>query len=321
MSKIRFSLSMAMIVAILMFSHPSCWATWSFQLNNNFNFSKGNLTIENLDRHRYIGTAVTTDFTASRDFFTYLLTPEVIWTSPDWHIYATVNGSYGWLFDGKVKKDPLQWKVDGTEKQFNVEVGYIMDVCGRFNFLPHTGFFWDRIDTRLKHQQETRANPICYMTNNGNRTRTLFYFPYIGFELNFNKSLPNCKTVQLSMTYDIGYGGGHGRNTVPFTVIADAPANSRYGSHIKYRDMIYQNWNLTFAYEFAKRWIVGLELDYYTIYNTHKLPVKLSHNRAIVQSGQFTRSQYHVVSEAITQTYGVTFVLNYSFGGEGILIR
>jgi hypothetical protein len=322
MTTINKSFSLAMLAVLL--AHTSCLAAgWSFQLNNSFNFTKANLTVEHLDRCRYEGTAATTDWTSSRNFTTFLLSPELIWQSPDYPVYALATGSYGWLFDGQLKNDPLKWDVDGTEKSFTLEFGGVVNVCQRFTFLPHLGFYWDLVDTRLKKQRETRPNPTCYISNNGNRSSTLFYVPYMGFEIDFTTELWNCRKVQISTLYDIGYwGSGHIRNTVPSTVITNTPANSRYGSHVTYSNMFYQNWLVALVTDFSKQWRGAIEFNYYTFYNTHKLPVKLKHNRAIVESGQFTRTQYHVASEAYIRTISLVFVLNYSFGGsEGAFIR
>lgn len=324
MSNFRISLSKAILTAVLpMLSiQTSCLASWSFQLNNSFNFTKANQTIEHLDRNRYIGTAVTTDWSSSRNYTTYTLTPEVIWQSADIPVYVLASGSYGWLFEGHLKADPLKWNVDGTEKGFTVEFGYIMDVCKRFSFLPHVGFYWDQTDTRLKNQRETRPNPTCYISRNGTRTSNLFYVPYIGFELDFTTLLCNCEKVQVSTLFDLGYwGAGHARTTVPRTFITDSPATSLYGSRITYSNMFYHNWLLAFSYEVTKQWRGALEFNYYASYNTHKLPVKLKHNKEIVRSGQFTRSQYHRASEVNARTFGVVLVLNYSLGGEGAFIR
>lgn len=324
-------LSLAVMTAMLL-THSSGWASgsldftnlngWSVEVKNSFNFGRGDATIEHLDRHRFKGTAATTEWTASRDLYTYLITPEVIWENPDWHVYATASVDYGWLIDGKSKNNPLKWNLHGTEWGFSFEVGYIMDVCKRFTFLPHIGFSWDETRVRLRHQKETHINPTCFRSQNGNRITTLIYYPYIGFELDFGTTLWNCKKVQVSMTYDIGYGAGHSRTSVRHPVINDSPATSRLGNHFKMRDMIYQDWEVAFTYEPAKHWRVALEFDYSIYYNTHKLPLKFRNNDAIVRSGQFTRSQFHRVSDLTLQTYSLTLVLNYSFGDkEGAWIR
>lgn len=324
MNKIRMNISIAMLTA-LVFMQTNCSAAgWSFQLLNSFNFTKSNLTLENLDHRRdYRGTAVTTDWTANRKFTTFLLTPEVIWQSPDCPVYLLAAGSYGWVFDGHVKRDPLKWEVNGTEKGFVLEAGYIMDVCKRFSFLPHIGFYWDRTDIRLSDQKETRPNPTCYISHNGDRISNLIYTPYIGFQLDFATELWNCEKIQISTLYDIGYwGSGHAKTRVRHTVINDTGASSRYGNRIKYEDMFYQNWLVALAYNFTKYWRGAVEFNYYSFYNTHKLPVKLSRNRDIVRQGQFTRSQFHVASEAVSRTYSIVFLINYSFGGtEGVFIR
>gem|GEM_PF-6465154 len=332
MNKSRMRLSIAVMTAILhLILMPSSlvgWsfdsnslAGWSFEVKNGFSFGRGDTTVEHLDRNRYKGTAVTTEWTAGRNLCTYLITPEVIWQNADWHVYATANVDYGWLIDGKFKNNPLEWKAHGSEWGFSFEAGYVLNVCKRFTLLPHIGFTWDETRYRFKHQKETHINPTCFRSQNGNRNTTLIYYPYIGFELDFTTTLWNCKKIQISLEYNVGYGAGHGRTSVRHPIINDSPATSRLANHTKYRDMIYQDFELAFAYGLTDHWRVALELDYSVYYNTHKLPLKFKHNDALVREGQFTRSQYHRVSDVILRNYTATLVLNYSFGTEGTWIR
>ena len=71
------------------------------------------------------------------------------------------------------------------------------------------------------------------------------------------------------------------------------------------------------AYNVNKNWQVALEFDYNITYNTHDLHYRLERNDEIVETGQFTPSQYHVVNDYVNQNFGIIFNLIYNFSGEG----
>lgn len=321
MSKIRVSLSIAMLMAMLQVTPSNCWASWSFELGQAFTFSKNSATIENLDKGNYEETQVTTAWTKGRDV-NYSLIPEVIWQNSDWNVYGLLSGTYGWTYSGKQIGDALEFNTDGTTKGFSLEAGYIMDIDKRFTILPHVGYNWALADIRLKHQRERRPNPICFISQNGNRISSLIYYPYIGVEFDWVTELCCSKTIQFALLYNFGFlGAGHLRNSVPYTFITDSGATSRFGSLVKYRDLINHTMEFEMVYEFAKQWRGALEFSYSMTYNTHKLPIRYKHNKEIVKQGQFTASQYHVMSQTTLQQIAVIFVLNYSLSGEGVFVR
>lgn len=294
----------------------SCYANFTFVLRDSFNFTKNNYTIEHLDKNEYKKAAYTSDWRATREFSTYLLDGRVIWSDPS-HFYALLGLNYGWVLGGKNIEGPNRWDVCGHATGFKVEAGYIMDVCGCFNFIPSLGFRYALTHTEIKHQRTIHSNPNCYAHRSGDKTDSLLYFPFIGFELASSTQITDCEKIQLALGYELGYGGGHSHVKVPHIIITDNPATSRYGSHVKFRDMVYQQFSLATSYAFAKHWQVGLEFDYSTTYNTHRLPVRLQHNERIIKAGQYTRSQRHVMSQNFYQTFSVVLGIAYSFGEGG----
>lgn len=289
---------------------------FSFELLQSFGFSKSTATIENLDHCNFEGTQATTGWTATKEFTTYTLIPELIWLDSCTNIYVEVAARYGWVLGGKSISYPQRWDINGYRTGYKIEVGYIMNVYKRFNFIPFIGFTSNSLHTKIKHHKFTHKNPSSFISQNGNTSHTTLYFPYIGIELDFTKKFCNNNDIQISVEYNFGYGGGNGYDKVPHCFITDDPSTSRYGSRTKYRDIVSHDFEIAFSHSFAKKWTVALELDYGISYNTHKLPVKFQHNRAIVEAGQFTPSQYHVVSDYVAHAYAVLVAVVYNFSGE-----
>lgn len=316
MYKFRNSFSKTILAVVLLASN-SCWAGFIFELQNSLNFAKTDVTIENLDRGDFKETACTTDWTSNKEFLTYLLNGELIYVDSRLPFYAKFAANYGWVINGRVIQYPLNWDADGYEKGCTFEAGYIIDVNQRFKFIPHIGFEYDTFHTKIKHQHFNHTSPNSFVDQSGNKSNTTLYYPYIGVELDFTSRFYDCYDIQFSTTYEIGYVSGHGGKKVPHFFVTDDPNTSRYGSHIKYRDMISHFFEVTASYKLSKKWQIGVEGAYDIVYNTHKLPFKLQRNEEIVETGQFTPTQYHVVSDYTAQTYSLIFTLVYNFSGEG----
>ena len=319
MSKIssNFSKIILMAIAPMALAFQAGWATLLFEFNNEIYFSKTNISSENLDRCNFEGTAPTSNWKASKEFTTYILQGEVIYIDKCTNLYGKFAANYGWVLDGKVIQYPLRWNADGTTKGFDFEVGYIMDVCERFKFIPQIGFQGTNLRTKIKNQRDAHNTPDCYADQSGNKSHSTLFNPYIGAEIDFTAKFCDCYDVQFSLSYDLGYVYGHGRDTTPYFFTTDDPDTSRYGSRIKYRDMISHDFELAAAYNVNKNWQVALEFDYNITYNTHDLHYRLERNDEIVETGQFTPSQYHVVNDYVNQNFGIIFNLIYNFSGEG----
>lgn len=316
MNKFGNSFSKTILATVLLISN-SCWAGFTFELENIFNFTKTDMTVENLDRGEFEGTACTTGWTSNREFVTYLLNAELIYMDSTLPIYVKVAADYGWVINGRVIEYPLSWDAEGHENDYNFETGYIMDVNKRFKFIPHIGFEYDAVRAKITNQHFTASNPSSFVDQSGNGSSTTLYYPYIGVELDFTSRIWNRYDLQFSTTYEIGFVNGSDHKTVPYFFVTDDPSTSRYGSHIKYRDMISQNFEIAVAYNLNKKWQINIEGAYNIIYNTHKLSLDLDGNEEIVEAGQFTPSQYHVVSDYTTRGYALLFSLVYQFSGEG----
>lgn len=316
MNKFKIRLSQIVLGALLPLT--PCFGDLSFKLNNFIAFSKENFTIEHLDHGNFLGTAETTNWRSSNEFITYRIKPKLIWQGDigESKIYILGAGVYGWLLDGKEKSPPLTWDVDGHEWGFDTEMGFIFNACNRFKLIPYFGFEYNQYHTKIKHQHLLYSNPDSYVSQDGNKTDTLLYFPYVGIEFDFNTRIC-CQDLQCFASYQIGYGGGHGRNRVPHTIITDNPNTSRYGSKITFRKMLAHEFEIAAFYRVAKKWQMGIELDYSITYNTKKLPLKLQHNDEIVERGQFTRTQFHRISNYNSQTFSVIFSIIYNITGEG----
>jgi len=315
MDKLRNSFIWLITLVQILGVHTTCSADLTFKLLNGFSFTKGNTTIENLDHGKYKHTQVTTSWFSNR-VTTYSISPELLWTNKSTNTYVKLLGTYGWVIDGKNRQYPFHWKLDGNTKGFEVEAGYICDVKGLFTFIPCIGFTYNLYDTKIKHQRFSHRNIGSFIGQNGNKNRTLLYFPYIGFEIDVKSQI--CKyDVIYSLSYNLGYGGGHGRNKVSHTVITDLPSTSRYGSHFKFRDMVSHDFEFAIAYSPAKKWVLALLFDYNVYYNTKKLPLKLDHKHALVKKAQFTKSQHFAVSDVVAHEYSVIFEIAYSLTGEG----
>ncbi len=317
---IKFSRFLTLLLATLL-PVSTCSAELSFRLNQFFTFTKTNNIIEHLDHDKFVFTACTTDWTSSRDFTTYILEPEFIWVNKSKTWYAKASGNYGWVISGKVKTYPIVWNVDGNTKGFYIETGYIKNMYDRFDLIPFIGYQYDVYDTKIKHQHFNHETPDSFVSQNGNKNRTTLWFPYIGIEIDFKSRLLTCVDIQYAISYQIGYGGGHGRNKVPFFFVTDNPATSRYGNHIKFRDMINHDFEIAAFYAVTKSWQIGLEFDYNITYNTHRLPVKLQRNREVVKSGQFTPTQYHRMNDYVAQNYSLILGVIYNFGGESTILK
>ncbi len=292
-----------------------CFADFSFKLNDLVTFSKTSQTIEHLDHDDFEGTAATTDWIANREFVTYLIQPELIWMNKEFYVKAV--GTYGWVLTGNVCKYPLGWHGNGNTKGLDLEVGYMMDICKRFTFIPFIGFVYNIAYVESNHQHLLHNNPDSFLSQNGTRSYTTLYYPYIGIEFDFKTHIWEKHDLQCFLSYQFGYGGGHGRTRVPHTFITDNPATSRYGSNTKYRNIISNEVEIGAFFAVDKYWQIGLELDYLVSYNARKLPLKLQHNKKIVKAGQYTPSQYHRVSDYTSQAFSVIFSVIYSFSGKG----
>lgn len=304
------------LLIVLLQIGSSCYADLAFELQNSFSFTKISSTTQHLDHRNYANTQVTSGWSSSRST-SYTISPEVIWTVNSINTYFKLAPSYSWIFDGKTKDYPFKWDVEGNSKGIEIEAGYIWKVGGLFNFIPCIGFLYDIYDTSIHHQRFSHQNIGSYIRQNGNKSHTTLYFPYIGFELDFKTKLFCKHEVQLAFTYNFGYGGGHGSNSVRKTVITILPSTSRFGSNVKYHDLINHDFEFAIAYSLSKKWTLALEFDFNVTYNTKKLPLKYHHNRELVAKKQFTRSQYHVISDFESHTFGILFIIVYNFSGKG----
>lgn len=332
MDKFRLTAFLALLLPV-----ASSFADVFFKLEDGFAFTKTNFTVEHLDRGNFEGTACTTDGKSDKEFITYLVVPELFWIDSDLNMYAKVKASYGWLTTGKVNSPPLRWNVDGHEKEFELEMGYIQNVCDRFELVPFVGFEYNTFHTKIHHQHFGHSNPSSFVSQNGNKSDLTLYFPYVGLAFDFESRFWSCHKVLFSIGYQFGYGRGHSRESVPDHLhspgicagsccedacdpplgpITDNPATSRYGSYAKFRGMINHDFELEAFYEIAEGWQIGLQLDYNITYNTHKLPLKYKHNKEIVIEGQYTPTQYHRITDFTTQTYSILFSIVYNFSGK-----
>lgn len=291
----------------------TCYANLSFVLRDSFNFLKNNVTIEHPDKHNFKKAAFTSDWKSDKEIYTYVIDGRVIWQDPS-HFYFLASANYGWVLGGKSIEYPLRWDIHGHTKGGKLETGYVIDVCERFVFIPRGGFRCAISDLSLEDQHLTHKFPGCLVNRNGNRSKGILNFPYLGFELGFKSDALTCEKVNFSLSYLLGYGGGHSHTKVRKFFVTDSPSTSNFGSHVKYRDMIFQEWAIAGAYSFAKHWKVALEFDYTTVYNTHNLPVKLQHNKQIVKSGLYAASQRHVMNEYISQQFSIILGVVYSLG-------
>lgn len=286
----------------------------TFILRNGISFTKNNQTREDLDHGNFKGTAATSSWISDREYKTYTLNPRVLWKVPCTNYFAQVSGYYGWTLDGRSVGYPLRWDVDGHVYGAGVKTGYVQKVSDRFDFIPYIGYRYDASRTSIHHQHFVKSSSTSFISQNGNKAHRYLNIPYIGFELAFNSTFWDCYKVQFITSYELGYGWGRGTTKVPEFIVTSEPNTSRYGSTVKYRDMMSHEFAIAAAYSFAKHWTVGLEFDYNTVYNTHNLPVKLQHNAKIVKAGQYKKSQYHVVSDDVTQNFSIVLGLAYSFG-------
>lgn len=294
-----------------------CYGGFIFELQDSFFFTKNNQTVEHLDHGNFEGTAATTDWTANKKFTAYVISAKALYLDKCTNLYGLVRVNYGWIEGGRVLSYPLRWDSDGYSKGYALEVGHTMDVCGLFNFNPYVGFLYGIVNTTIKNQHFAHVSPDSFVKQNGNKSRTALGFPYVGIEIDFKTRFRDWYDVNFFASYQFGYGSGHGTNTVPHFFVTDNPATSRYGSRVKFRDLINQDFEIGAFYSFAKNWSIGLKLDYNATYNTHKLPLKLQRNSEIVEAGQYTPSQYHVVSDYTSQSFGIIFSLVYNLDGEG----
>lgn len=294
-----------------------CWGDLTFEFQTEVDFTKTTMTTDNLDHRCFEGTNYTGAWTDNKNFTTYVLNGQVIWVPTDTQFYGLVSGSYGWIGTGRVDNYPLQWYSRGHTEELQGEVGYIMNVCDRFKFIPHVGFDYNVVRTHLSHQREAHKNPTSFVSQNGNKSKTTFYSPYLGFEVDFTSRFFDCTDIQFQLSYDLGYIYGQGKDTVHHFLATDQVASSRYGRHIKYRDLISHDFQVGAAYALCEKWLVGLTLEYEMIYNTHNLSTKLERNQALVKAGQFTKSQYHEISDYFSQNYAITLSLIYNFSGKG----
>lgn len=309
----HFSIALLMVLGG---SHNPCSADVSLKLYNSFSFTKSTSTIEHLDHKNYINTQVTSGWTEAKEVTTYAITPELLWFINSINTYVECAVNYGWVLGGRNKNYPFRWDIDGDTKGCAIETGYLLDVCERFTFIPHVGFNYNVLDTKIKHQEFSNNNIGSFISQNGNKTHTSLYSPYIGFEIEFKSKICD-KDIQCSFDYSLGYITGHGRTKVHHVVITDLASTSRYGSHVKYRDIISQDFEFSIAYSPAKKWVLALEFDYNYYYNTKKLPLKLQRNKELVAAGQFTASQFHRVSDLVAHSYAIIFVIGYRLSGEG----
>lgn len=312
MRKSFSKIAVAVLSLYIGFSFSPCYGEFSLEARDRWSFNKTSSTLENLDNNKFKNAAYTSAWKTDLNFVTHILEGRLIWRDPS-KFYAMMGVNYGWLVDGVAKEYPRCWHVGGHQKGLKLEVGYLMDVCERFHVIPRVGFRNLLTDITLHHEHFILSTPNSYVKRSGNQTHTALNFGFIGFDLVFSKKW-NCRNLEFATGYQLSYGGGSSHTKVHRTIITDDPNTSNYGVHVKYRDMISHQFEVASAYSVAKHWQLGFKVDYNITYNTHNLPVKLDHNKKIVQKKQFAKSQYHVLSEDLAQTWGVTFILVYNFG-------
>lgn len=322
MDRLKNKFLVTLLAALLQIGsvHNSCSADVEFELQNNFSLTTLSQTTQNLDHCNYNNTQVTSGWVSNEDVVSYNIIPELIWTIKPINTYVKLNGSYGWILSGTNIEYPFRWDIDGNSKGCELEVGYIWDLGG-FSFLPCIGFEYSNYHSTIRNQRLFHSTNGSFISQNGTKSNSSFYIPYIGFEVDFKTKFLNKYDLQWSFNYNIGYGWGTGRNTVHPTVITILPSTSRFGSTLTYEDLINHYFEYAVSYSATKHLTISLEFDFNTIYNTHALPLKFDHNDEIVAAGQFTDSQYHVVSDYESHTYSVMLSFVYNFGGnEGTFI-
>lgn len=316
----QFSVTLLIVLLQIVFLHNHCSGDLAYELSNAFVFSKTTTTVEDLDHGKYNETQVTTGWTSNKEVSYFVLSPELIWTIKPISTYLKGSVGYGWQLGGKSISYPLRWDIEGYLKEFNIESGYLWDVNKAFTFIPLAGLNYTFTSAKIKHQKLFHSSINSFISQDGNRTQTSLYSPYIGFEIDFKSKFYNKYDVQFSFNYNVGYGWGHGRTKVHHHVITELPSTTRNGSHVKYRDILTHDLEFAVAYSPYKNWTVALEFDYNITYNTHNLPLKLNHHRELVEANQFTRSQHHVVSDFVSHQYGVYLNVVYGSEGEGAYI-
>jgi hypothetical protein len=314
MNKFRNIFPQAIVMAGLAFS--TCWADLSFALKDRFDFSKFSTTVEDLDEGFFEGTAATSDWLESKENITYTLKGDLTWISPEWHVYGKVSGEYGWLFTGTNVDYPLQWNVNGHGWGYAFEGGYIYNACAGFDVIPYIGFTQNVTSSMIKHQRYSHRSPTCFVSRNGSKSRLWLYTPYIGAGLAWQTEFCDKYKLNFGLSYDIGYTGGHGHNKTPYFFATDIGNSSIFGSKTKYRNLITHSFEFTSGYSINKKWQVGMNLVYTTTYNTNNLRTRFQRNNDLVDAGLFTDTQYHRISDYISQTFSVTFAIVYNLTGS-----
>ena len=312
MSKIRNSLSIAMVMAFLSTSLSAAEITtngWTYKIKNRAEFTKDTQDRADYDTNHFEGTGITTGWREQKNGVWYVLDNEIIWTDlNNTRLYVSFKGNYGWLLRGKEIVYPNTWHLTGTKWAASGTFGGIVGVNDCFYFTPHFGFQYIGAVTKLHDQHRAHPTPSTFISRNGTHSKTTQFLPYIGFGMNYNLS-----HVDIGMGYDFYYVYGHSKTHVKNTVITDDYNTFLYGSHYKIRDMFSHAFSVAFGYSFAQHWRFAFDAQYAFQYNTSNLPVHLDNNSQIVEEGQFTPTQYHEITSSILRDYYMALTLGYTF--------
>lgn len=285
-------------------------------LQDSVRISKSISTTETLDHGKFAGTACTTGWSSKQHSVSTGISARLIWQQESSPFYVQASTRYGWAFNGTQHSYPLNWDLHGNSWGYGLGAGYSKKIGKRFGFSLFGGLSYGVGQSTTTHQRSGHKNPSSFASSNGDKTIDKLYNPYVGFGLDFSKNFFNKYTVSFAVSYDVGFVFGLGKTKVPYLLITNNPATSSYGSRTKYSDVISHDFEIGTAYSISEHWRVSLKLDYSTTYNTHKLPVKLQHNDAIVKAGQYTPTQYHVVSDSASEVYTVIFGVVYDFSAK-----
>lgn len=311
----RNHISMALLLSFLSigFGVCHCSADLNVAFLNGYRQDRISTHVEDLDTRNFQEAGFTTDWKSIKTLRFYQVGAYALWDNERYHLFGLAHARYGWTFDGTQVSYPLKWDIEGNATDLLISIGYVINVCDCFDFIPQIGFGYEALNYKQKHQRYTNESPACFANRNGDKTHTKAYLPFIAFDVRFKDNLCFCNDLVFLTGYRLLYGDGQSRLRVRRFVLTDDQDTSNYGGKVNYRNLVGHEFHLYGMYTFCENWVVSLGVEYSIFYNTHSNKVKYQHNEEIVSTGQFTPSQYHVEKLALYQSVAVNLTLGYNF--------
>lgn len=306
---------MAILVAFIQISFAATvWGNFDLSVSNEYRMDRINwLSQFSTSTNAFAGNV----FVRAKDIKIYQVRGIAIWTDECYHLYARGEASYGWLLSGKDTTLERVADMKGLPiADFSGSLGYIVDVCGCFEFIPQVGYSYSIFETKLKNTKFTPATAnnvprrLTVDSLDGVKLKYRTPTPFIGFDVRFNNCLCDTYAINYTAGYEFHWGKNHDQyiypGNPPFRRLpAEPPFRTRStissSTHIP---MILHHFRLGADITICGGFYAGVHVKYIYGYNTNK--ARRRFDSSLIDS-------YHANGLLVDTNFDTTYFTTQSF--------